>query len=57
MIILNIAVSVIIMVLVILVAKLKTELNIERIKVDTYRDYALKLNHKIRLSFIDLGIE
>ena len=48
MIILNIIISVIIMVLVILVAKLKADLNIERMKVDTYRYYALKLNHQIK---------
>tara|TARA_R100000995_G_C3432450_1_gene99176 strand:- start:438 stop:647 length:210 start_codon:yes stop_codon:yes gene_type:complete len=48
MIILNILVSVIIMALVIWVAKLKTDLNIERMKVDTYRYYSLKLNHQIR---------
>jgi len=47
-IILNIAVSVIIMALVIWVAKLQTDLNIERMKVDSYRFYALKLNHQIR---------
>jgi hypothetical protein len=41
-IILNIAVSVIIMALVIWVAKLKTELNIEREKVDLYRYHSLK---------------
>jgi hypothetical protein len=48
MIILNILVSVIIMALVIWVAKLKTDLNIERMKVDTYRYYSLKLNHQIK---------
>ena len=37
-----------IMALIIWVAKLKTELNIERMKVDTYRYYSLKLNHQIR---------
>jgi hypothetical protein len=37
-----------IMALIIWVAKLKTDLNIERMKVDTYRYYSLKLNHQIR---------
>lgn len=41
-IILNIAVSVIIMALAIWIAKLKTELNIEREKVDLYRYHSLK---------------
>ena len=48
MIILDIVISVLIMSLVIWVAKLKTELNIERAKVDTYRYYSLKLNSQIR---------
>lgn len=48
MIILNIMVSFIIMTLIIWVAKLKTDLNIERMRVDTYRYHALKLNYKIR---------
>lgn len=48
MIILDIVISVLIMSLIIWVAKLKTELNIERMKVDTYRYYSLKLNHQIR---------
>jgi hypothetical protein len=37
-----------IMALIIWVAKLKTDLNIERMRVDTYRYYSLKLNHQIR---------
>lgn len=37
-----------IMALIIWIAKLKTDLNIERAKVDTYRYYSLKLNHQIR---------
>lgn len=37
-----------IMALIIWIAKLKTDLNIERMKVDTYRYYSLKLNHQIR---------
>jgi len=37
-----------IMALIIWVAKLKTDLNIERAKVDIYRYYSLKLNHQIR---------
>ncbi len=36
------------MALIIWVAKLKTDLNIERMKVDTYRFHALRLNHQIR---------
>ena len=48
MIILNIAVSVIMIGLILWVAKLKTDLNIERMKVDAYRGYSLKLNHQLR---------
>ena len=52
---LEVILMVIIMALVILIAILKSSLNIERNKVDTYRYYSLLLNNKVRRTKNDWG--